>query len=308
MIDAPVSAAAAGRRFDVCAAELFGITRNAAQNLIEGGHLFLNGRPAPKNTRVKVGDICRMEVVEPALSEIRAEDIPLDVLYEDSELIVVNKPRGMVVHPAPGHYGGTLVNALLFHCGPGAGRGSGLSGINGILRPGIVHRIDKDTSGVLVAAKTDRAHASLAAQLEAHSMARVYHAIAHGVIHQDFVSVNRPIGRSPADRKKMAVTDKNSKPAVTHIHVLERFRRFCHVQVNLETGRTHQIRVHMSYTGHPLLGDEVYGRASHGVAGGQILHARRLGFIHPVSGDRLIFETELPSYFNDALEYARRQQ
>ncbi|MDR1560111.1 MAG: RluA family pseudouridine synthase [Clostridiales bacterium] len=301
MIEVTVNADSEGRRLDARAAEFFEITRSAAQKLIEGGYILLNGQPATNNTRVKPGDVCVMDAPESAPSSVEPEDIPLDILYEDSELIVVNKPRGMVVHPAPGHYGGTLVNALLFHCK------RGLSGINGVQRPGIVHRIDKDTSGVLAAAKTDRAHVSLSAQLEAHSVDRTYHAVIHGIVAEERLTIDRPIGRHPVNRKKMAVTDRNSKHAVTHIRVLERFRRFCHIQANLETGRTHQIRVHMSYTGHPLLGDEVYGKTCPGIGGGQILHAGRLGFTHPVSGERMIFETELPSYFNDALEYARRQ-
>jgi len=300
MIEAPVGEGSAGWRLDACASELFGITRSAAQKLIENGRILLNGNMALKKTRVKAGDICHLNPMEPIPSAIEAEDIPLEILYEDSELIVINKPRGMVVHPAPGHYGGTLVNALMFHCG------SGLSGVNGILRPGIVHRIDKDTSGILVAAKTNRSHVSLAGQLENHSMDRVYHAIACGGIAQDSLTINKPIGRHPIDRKKMAVTEKNSKPAITHVYVLERFKRFCHIQVNLETGRTHQIRVHMAYIGRPLLGDEVYGKTNQGIGGGQILHARRLGFTHPVTGERMAFDTDLPLYFNEALEYSRR--
>ena len=297
----PVNEDAAGLRFDACAAQVFEITRSAAQKLIEDGHILLNGRQAPKKTQVKAGDVCFMECQEAVPSSIEAENIPLNVLYEDSELIVINKQRGMVVHPAPGHYRGTLVNALMFRLG------NNLSGINGVLRPGIVHRIDKDTSGVIVAAKTDRAHVSLAAQLEAHSMIRAYRAIVHGNITREQITIDKPIGRHPIDRKKMAVTEKNSRPAVTHVHVLERFKRFCYIEAGLETGRTHQIRVHMSSIGHPLLGDEVYGKADSRITGGQILHAKRLGFIHPVTQELMVFEPELPSYFNDALEYVRRR-
>ena len=299
MIDMPVGEDSAGLRFDACAAEMFKITRSSAQKLIESGHILLNGKAAQKSARVKSGDICLMRPLEPIPLTIAAEEIHLEVLYEDEDLLIINKPRGMVVHPSPGHYSGTLVNALLFHCG------HKLSGINGVLRPGIVHRIDKDTSGILAVAKTNRAHVSLAAQLAARGMDRCYHAIVHGGA-ADSLTINKPIGRHPVNRKKMAVTDKNSRPAVTHMRVLERFRHFCYIQANLETGRTHQIRVHMSYIGHPLLGDEVYGKASCGITGGQILHAKRLGFIHPETKEPMAFETELPPYFIDALEYVQR--
>lgn len=301
MISVQVGEDAAGFRFDACAAKIFGITRASAQKLIEDGHILLNSRIAQKKTRVKAGDMCAMEPREAAPSTVKPEDIPLDIIYEDSEIIIINKPRGMVVHPAPGHYGGTLVNALMYRFG------SDLSGINGALRPGIVHRIDRDTSGILAAAKTDRAHVSLAAQLEAHSMDRVYYAIANGVIAREDILINRPIGRHPADRKKMAVTEKNGKPAVTRIHVLERFRCYTYIKAELETGRTHQIRVHMSAIGHPLLGDEVYGRADPGVVGGQILHAGLLGLTHPVTKEHMVFETDLPSYFTDALVYVKNR-
>ena len=284
-----------GLRLDICAAESFEITRSAAQKLIKTGHILLNSSIADKKTRVKAGDECILNLPEPVPSSIEAEDIPLNIVYEDSELLVVNKPRGMVVHPAPGHYSGTLVNALMFHCG------RELSGINGVLRPGIVHRIDKDTSGILVVAKTDCAHLSLAAQLGEHSMVREYNAIAHGVVQPDQLTINKPIGRHYIDRKRMAVTDRNSKTAITHIRVLKRFKRFTHLQANLETGRTHQIRVHLSHVGHPLLGDEVYGGKRNGVSGGQMLHAKKLGFLHPVTDEKMVFETELPAYFRDVL-------
>jgi len=285
-----------GLRLDVCAAESFEITRSAAQKLIKTGHILLNSGVADKKTRVKAGDECILNLPEPVPSSIESEDIPLNIVYEDSELLVVNKPRGMVVHPAPGHYSGTLVNALMFHCG------LELSGINGVLRPGIVHRIDKDTSGVLVVAKTDRAHVSLAAQLGEHSMVREYNAIAHGVLQPDCLTINKPIGRHFIDRKRMAVTDRNSKTAITHVRVLRRYKRFSHIQANLETGRTHQIRVHLSHIGHPLLGDEVYGGKNRGSLGGQMLHAKKLEFLHPVTGEKMMFETELPTYFKDVLE------
>jgi len=298
MITERVGADNAGQRFDACSAKLFGVTRSRAQRLIEDGLITLNGTITQKKTPVKEGDACAMEPPGPVSADVLAEDIPLDILYEDSDIIVVNKPRGMVVHPAPGHSGGTLVNALAYRFG------RELSGINGALRPGIVHRIDRDTSGVLVAAKTDRAHACLAAQLQAHSMDRVYRAIANGVIAQDELTIDKPIGRSPADRKKMAVNVNNSRRAVTHVRVLERFKRFTYIEAILETGRTHQIRVHMSSIGRPLLGDEVYGGADKCVAGGQILHAKLLGFTHPATRERMVFETELPPYFADALRYA----
>jgi len=285
-----------GLRLDVCAAESFEITRNTAQKLIKSGHILLNSGMADKKTRVKAGDECILNLPEPVPSSIEAENIPLTIVYEDSELLVVNKSRGMVVHPAPGHYCGTLVNALMFHCG------QELSGINGVLRPGIVHRIDKDTSGILVVAKTDRAHVSLASQLGDHSMIREYNAIAHGVVQPDCLTINKPIGRHFVDRKRMAVTDRNSKAAITHIRVLRRFKRFSHIQANLETGRTHQIRVHLSHIGHPLLGDEVYGAKNQRSLGGQMLHAKKLGFSHPVTDEKMLFETELPTYFKDVLE------
>jgi len=284
-----------GLRLDVCAAESFEITRSAAQKLIKTGHILLNSSAADKKTRVKAGDECILNLPEPVPSSFEAEDIPLNIVYEDGELLVVNKPRGMVVHPAPGHYSRTLVNALMFHCG------KELSGINGVLRPGIVHRIDKDTSGVLVVAKTDRAHVSLATQLGEHSMVREYNAIVYGVVQPDQLTINKPIGRHFIDRKKMAVTERNSKAAITHVRVLKRFKRFTHLQANLETGRTHQIRVHLSHIGHPLLGDEVYGRKNHNLSGGQILHAKKLVFSHPDTGEEMVFETELPTYFREEL-------
>ena len=231
-------------------------------------------------------------VPPPVPPEAKAENIPLDIVYEDRDLLVVNKPKGMVVHPAAGNYTGTLVNALLYHCG------SSLSGINGVLRPGIVHRIDKDTSGLLIVAKNDRAHAGLARQIKEHSFERAYECVVHGNIKEDEFTVSLPIGRNPKDRKKMAVVYKNSKPAVTHVKVLKRYGSFTHLRCTLETGRTHQIRVHLSHIGHPIAGDEVYGPKKP-VKGlnGQCLHAKHIGFVHPITGQWLSFESELPEYF-----------
>jgi 23S rRNA pseudouridine1911/1915/1917 synthase len=290
-----------GERLDSFAAEGFGVTRSNIQKLIEEGFVWLNNKPAVKNARLKIGDIIEMDPPVPVISQILPEKIPLDILFEDDQVIVVNKPKGMVVHPAAGHYSGTLVNALLFHCG------RGLSGINGVMRPGIVHRIDKDTSGVLVAAKTDIAHQALAEQLSRHTMDRIYHAIALGNFSADDLTIDKPIGRHPVDRKKMDVTLKNSKPAVTHIHVIQNFRNrgsCAYIQAKLETGRTHQIRVHMASVGHPLMGDEVYGKKGKQceLCVGQVLHAKLLGFIHPITGDKMIFETALPEYFEQILK------
>ena len=228
---------------------------------------------------------------------MRPEAIPLDVVYEDNWLLVVNKPKGMVVHPAPGNYTGTLVNALLHHC-----KGS-LSGINGVIRPGIVHRIDKDTSGLLIVAKNDQAHRGLAEQIQAHSFTREYEAIIHGHFRENTITINAPIGRSPADRKKMCVTQKNAKNAVTHVEVLGEYPGFSHVRCRLETGRTHQIRVHLSHLGHPVLGDVVYGPKKPAMdTKGQCLHARSIAFVHPETGERLSFTSPLPEYFTAALE------
>ena len=272
------------------------LSRSAVQRLIEEGRVSRGGRPVKKNERAEAG-AC-YEILLPELGEIPLlpQDIPLDVVYEDGDLIVVNKPRGLVVHPAPGHPDGTLVNALLFHCG------DSLSGVGGEKRPGIVHRIDKDTSGLLIAAKNDFAHQALSAQLADRSLSRVYEAVARGGFREDSGTVDRPIGRHPTDRKRMAVTEKNSRPAVTHWEVLARYSGYTHIRCILETGRTHQIRVHMASIGHPLLGDGVYGAPSpeKGLAG-QCLHARRLKFVHPRTGERVELETPLPPYFEEVL-------
>ena len=273
------------------------LTRSAAQRLLERGAVTLRGRAAKKNDKTRLGDTLTVCLPEPQPVDLVPQDIPLDVIYEDDDVIVVNKPVGLVVHPAPGHPDGTLVNALLYHCG------TSLSGINGELRPGIVHRIDRDTSGLIVAAKNDRAHLALAAQLQDHSLARVYEAVAVGGFREDCGTVDAPIGRHPVDRKKMAVDRKNGREAVTHWSVLARYPGYTHVECRLETGRTHQIRVHLASIGHPLLGDTVYGSKKPwpGLAG-QCLHARRLRFVHPSTGEPLELECPLPDWFRDVLE------
>ena len=288
---------APGQRADqFLAAALPQLTRSAAQKLLEEGAVTLNGRPVKKNYKTAPGDELVVVLPDPAPVDILPQDIPLDVVYEDEDVIAVNKPVGLVVHPAAGHPDGTLVNALLYHCG------NSLSGINGALRPGIVHRIDRDTSGLIIAAKNDTAHLALAAQLQDHSLYREYEAVCVGNLKQDQGTVNAPIARHPTDRKKMAVNFLQGREAVTHWTVLERFSGYTHIQCRLETGRTHQIRVHMAHTGHPLLGDVVYGSKKPwpGLAG-QCLHARRLSFVHPRTGERLTLECPLPSWFQEVL-------
>ena len=277
------------------------LTRSAAQRLAEEGAITLSGRPVKKNYRTSPGDLLEAVLPDPEPVDVKPQNIPLDVVYEDRDVIVVNKPVGMVVHPAPGHPDGTLVNALLYHCG------DSLSGINGALRPGIVHRIDRDTSGLIIAAKNDRAHLALAAQLQDHTLARVYEAVAVGGFREDAGTVDAPIGRHPVDRKKMAVDRKNGRPAVTHWAVLGRYSGYTHLECRLETGRTHQIRVHMASLGHPLLGDTVYGsnKPWPGLAG-QCLHARRLRFLHPATGAPVELECPLPDWFVRVLEQLDR--
>ncbi len=281
-----------GERIDSYIAKNTDLSRSRVVSLIEEGNVLLNGKPATKKDKVKSGDEISVTIPEAIPLEVKAEDIPLDIIYEDSDLLVVNKSKGMVVHPAAGNYEGTLVNALLFHC-----RDS-LSGINGVMRPGILHRIDKNTSGLLMVAKNDNAHSFLAEQIKEHSFEREYEAVVHGNIKADSGVVNAPIGRHPVKRKQMAVTDKNSKEAVTHYEVIERFGAFTHIRCRLETGRTHQIRVHMAYVGHPVAGDDVYGpkKAAGGLTG-QCLHAKRIGFIHPSTREYMEFESLLPDYF-----------
>ena len=272
------------------------LSRSAAQKLIEDGLVTRNGKPGKKNDKLNSGDAVSYEIPEPKAVDIAPKEIPLDIVYEDEDLLVINKPKGLVVHPAAGHQDDTLVNGLLYALG------DDLSGINGELRPGIVHRIDKDTSGLLAVAKNDLAHTMLASQLKDHSMARTYEAIVCGVLKEDSGTVDAPIGRHPSDRKKMCVIQRNSKPAVTHWEVVRRYRGYTHIRCKLETGRTHQIRVHMAYIGHPILGDTVYGhkRAELGQSS-QCLHAGVLCFAHPRDGHPVMVFAELPQYFKDVL-------
>ena len=278
-----------------------GLTRTQAAALIEAGNCSVNGVVvSSKKSPLKSGDRIVLNIPEPEPAAIQAEDIPLDVRYEDGWLIVVNKPRGMVVHPSHGHHSGTLVNGLMWRCG------ESLSGINGVIRPGIVHRIDRDTSGLLAVAKNDAAHLSLAEQLKAHTVTREYHAVVHGRFKEPSGTVDAPIGRSASDRKKMWVTDKGvSREAVTHYETVSEYRHYTHVRLRLQTGRTHQIRVHMAYMGHPVAGDAVYGKGNPAFLKGQCLHAKKLGFIHPESGEYMEVDSELPEYFEGFLDRIR---
>lgn len=289
---------AAGSRIDQYLLRIFpDKTRSSLQKLIETDDVLVNGKMVSKNYKIKLGDKIYVSFPPPEELSVEAENIPLDIVYEDQDLIVVNKPKGMVVHPAPGNVTGTLVNALLYHCR------ESLSGINGVIRPGIVHRIDKDTSGLLIVAKNDKAHLSLAEQIREHSFDRFYEAVVYGVLKQDHGTIDAPIGRSQKDRKKMAVTTVHSRNAVTHYEVLQRFERFTHVRLKLETGRTHQIRVHMANIGYPVAGDAVYGpKKVITELQGQCLHAKVIGFTHPKTGKRLLFESELPAYFQNFLK------
>ena len=277
--------------------QLEGLSRSYIQKVLKGGGVTVNGKPEKSSYRLVPGDQVAIDVPEPEELQIAAEPMDLDILYEDSDIILINKPKGMVVHPAAGHYSGTLVNGLMAHCR------DDLSGINGVLRPGIVHRIDMDTTGVLIACKNDAAHRSIAEQLKVHSITRKYYAIVHGVIKEEEGTVDAPIGRHPTDRKKMCINQKNGKEAVTHYRVLKRFERYTYVECQLETGRTHQIRVHMASIHHPLLGDAVYGPAKCPVPGlqGQTLHAGVLGIIHPRTGAYMEFSAPLPEYFAELL-------
>lgn len=284
-------------RIDRCVSMLIdSLSRSFIQKMIKEERVLVNEKPVKGSYRVKTDDevfFCLPESVEP---DIEPENIPLDVLYEDGDIIVVNKPKGMVVHPAAGHYSGTLVNALMYHCG------GELSGINGVMRPGIVHRIDMDTTGSIIVCKNDIAHSSIAAQLKEHTINRRYHAICHGVLSEDEGTIDKPIGRHPNERRKMAVNLRNGKDAITHYRVLKRFTQYTYIECILETGRTHQIRVHMASLGHPLLGDEVYAnRKSPYKLQGQTLHAKILGFIHPTRGEYMELDAPLPDYFTHLL-------
>lgn len=299
-----------GRRLDVMVTERLTLTleeeesefaksisRTYVQKLVADGHVFVNGKSTKPNTKLCRDWIISIELPRPVEMDVPAENIPLDIIYEDEYVLLVNKPKDMVVHPAAGHYFGTLVNALLYHCK------DQLSGINGIMRPGIVHRIDKDTTGLLIVCKNDFAHQSLAEQLKEHSITRKYRAIVHGVIKEDTFTIEGSIGRHPQERKKMAVNVRNGKPAVTHVKVLQRFQKYTYVECQLETGRTHQIRVHMSFKNHPLLGDSVYGRKKEEFKlNGQVLHAMVFGFVHPKTKQYMEFEAPLPEYFQQLLK------
>lgn len=286
-----------GERLDAALARLVpSLSRSQAQRLIEQGAVTHGGRPMKKNEKLSAGDTLELTLPEVREVPIEAQPIPLEVCYEDADVIVVNKPKGLVVHPAPGHADGTLVNALLAHCG------DSLSGIGGEKRPGIVHRIDKDTSGLLIAAKNDAAHAHLSAQLKDHTLARTYECIVCGNLKEDSGTIDAPIGRHPTDRKKMAVTEKNSRNAVTHWEVIARYRGYTHLRCRLETGRTHQIRVHLAWRSHPIVGDMIYGHKKPELGlNSQCLHAAALDFIHPRTGKPVHVECELPDYFTQAL-------
>ncbi|MDD6679073.1 MAG: RluA family pseudouridine synthase [Firmicutes bacterium] len=293
-----------GERLDAfLARSVEGMTRSAAQRLLEEGCVLRNGRPGKKNDKLQPGDTVCLTIPEPKEVDILPAEIPLDIVYEDQDLLVINKPKGLVVHPAPGHEQDTLVNGLLF------AKGDSLSGINGELRPGIVHRIDKDTSGLLAVAKNDLSHVVLASQLKDHSMYRIYDAIVCGVLKEDSGTVDAPIGRHPTDRKKMCVTDRNSRSAVTHWEVVRRYAGYTHIRCRLETGRTHQIRVHMAYIGHPILGDTVYGHKKPELGqSSQCLHASVLSFRHPRTGRVVVTMAELPEYFRQVCDKLERMK
>lgn len=296
-----VEPADAGERIDkfLTSVQEEGWSRSQLQGWLKDGLVAVNGKAVKGNYRLKEDDEIMLRVPPARELDIAAEPMDLDIVYEDSDVVVVNKPRGLVVHPAPGHYSGTLVNGLLAHC-------KDLSGINGVMRPGIVHRIDKDTSGLLMVAKNDKSHESLAQQLKDHTVTRRYVALVHGVIGHEKGTIDAPIGRDPKNRQQMAVVFENSKPAVSHFAVLERMKDHTLVELKLETGRTHQIRVHMKYIGHPLVGDPKYGPKSELPIDGQALHARALGFTHPTTGERLEFEAPLPDDMEKLLTHVRQ--
>ena len=285
-------------RIDKCVSLLIdSLSRSFIQKMIKEERILVNEKPVKGSYRVKTDDEVAFELPESVEPDIEPENIPLTILYEDADVIVVNKPKGMVVHPAAGHYSGTLVNALMYHCG------KELSGINGVMRPGIVHRIDRDTTGSLIVCKNDKSHNAIAAQLKEHSINRRYHAICYGVLKEEEGTIDKPIGRHPQDRKKMAVNEKNGKRAVTHYRVLKRFAQYTYIECVLETGRTHQIRVHMASIGHPLLGDDLYSnRKCPFQLQGQTLHAKILGFVHPTTKEYIEIDAPLPEYFQNLLE------
>lgn len=289
------SAEDCGKRIDKIISDYIAeLTRSAVQNIISQNGVKADGRAVSKNYKIRGGEEITVEIPDPEPMDAEPENIPLDIVYEDSDLLVVNKKKGMVVHPAHGNYHGTLVNALLYHCG------NSLSGINGVVRPGIVHRIDKNTSGLLIVAKNDASHLRLAEQIKEHSFTREYEAVVSGFLKETEGTVDAPIGRHKTERKKMCVTAENSRNAVTHYSVIKQYGGYAHVRCRLETGRTHQIRVHMAYIGHAVLGDDVYGKAYKGLEG-QCLHARKIGFIHPSSGEYMEFTSNLPDYFVSVL-------
>lgn len=299
-IEIYVSTEDVGKRIDTfVSGNISEMTRSAIQGLIEKNKILVNGKPVNKNYKLKSGDSIAVEIPEPQVMDAIPENIPLEIVYEDNDLLVVNKPKGMVVHPAHANYNGTLVNALLYHCG------ESLSGINGVIRPGIVHRIDKNTSGLLIVAKNDRSHIRLAEQIKEHSFTREYEAVATGYFKETSGTIEAPIGRHKTDRKKMCVTTENSRHAVTHYTVIRQYAGYAHVKLRLETGRTHQIRVHLSYIGHSVLGDDVYGKSYKNIDG-QCLHARKIGFIHPSTNEYMEFTSELPDYFRKILDKLER--
>ena len=291
----------ANQRIDKVIAKYEDVTRSYAQNLLDDQCVLLNGSPCKANAKVKENDRIQLEYDDEIELETQPQDLNLDVAYEDSDVIVVNKPKGMIVHPTMGKQRDTLVNGLLYHC-------KDLSGINGVLRPGIVHRIDKDTTGLLIAAKNDKAHLSLAEQLKDKTVNRLYYALVHGVLEHDYGTIDAPIGRDPKDRQKMCVTSKNSKNAITHFKVVERFKNYTLVECRLETGRTHQIRVHMQYIGFPIMGDPKYSYRKTRDCGGQMLHAHQLTFVHPSTNEKIIVNAELPQQFKDILNELREQE
>ncbi|MDD7143574.1 RluA family pseudouridine synthase [Fusicatenibacter saccharivorans] len=283
--------------------EMSGFSRSYIQKLMKDGHVYVNGKAVKANYKLAYDDMITVEIPDLVEPDIVPENIPLDILYEDDDILIVNKPKGMVVHPAAGHYSGTLVNALMYHCG------ESLSGINGVMRPGIVHRIDMDTTGSLLVCKNDQAHQKLAEQLKVHSIKRVYHAIVCGNLKEDSGTIDAPIGRHPVDRKKMSINYQNGREAVTHYQVLERFGDYTYISCRLETGRTHQIRVHMASIRHPLLGDNVYGpQKCPFKLQGQTLHAKILGITHPTTGEYMEFDAPLPEYFEDLLGRMRQNR